>query len=183
MDNSISAKVYEEIGKNYRFFLGWRHLTLAGYIPILGATIKFITTNDDHLPRAIALLLCGVLAFLFWAFDFRTRQLYNAATASGKQFESENGINGFYSLIHTDKRDNDKRDNYKVKGLIQFIESAIKPKYQLDISHSNLIDKFFFISFIVSTTMAVCFIHTWNNFETFNSILISFIKSYLRIVN
>lgn len=135
MNKVSSEKQYEEVGANYRFFLGWRHATMAGYIGILFGAGKLALAEPSYLTKAFIFLIALFLGIFFWLFDYRTRQLYNAAVRSGKHLEQSK--NGFYALIYS----NIKKEN--------FIKSVFNRKYFFDSSHSKVIDKFFLVTLII----------------------------------
>jgi len=92
-------KRYEEIGINYRFFLGWRQAIFAGLLAILYGVTSFTLTVYKELPH-IAFIIPFVGLFLvlvFWGIEFRNRDLYHVATRSGKILEGDE--DGMYTKL------------------------------------------------------------------------------------
>jgi len=95
----MTDKKYEEIGQNYRFFLGWRHAAFAGALVILYAVLSltFSIFNESPLIAWIIPALASPVGILLWIIDVRTRELYHAAIKAGKKLEGKQG--GFYTSI------------------------------------------------------------------------------------
>ena len=70
---------YSEVGKNYRFYLNWRHFLFAGFFVIQGFVIKdTIELIADNNAFSILLpLLSGLLSLAFLGFDERIRHWRN----------------------------------------------------------------------------------------------------------
>ena len=98
-ESKIEEKKYEEIGSNYRFFLGWRHAALAGYLVVLFGVISItITAYKEDIPIAPWIpLICAPVGVIIWLIDNRTIDLYHAAIRAGKNLEGEKG--GFYTEL------------------------------------------------------------------------------------
>jgi hypothetical protein len=96
---ALHEELYKEVGSNYRFFLGWRHATFAGYLIVLGAVVSFcISAYKDAVEILWLVPLCASpIGVLLWAVDFRTRSLYHAAMRAGKELEAP--TKGFYTLL------------------------------------------------------------------------------------
>ena len=95
----MKEKIYEEVGANYRFFLTWRHATVAGYFVIMYGIITLTISIYKDAPK-----LAGIVPFLgafigwgFWLIDRRTQEIYHAAIRAGKELEGFRG--GFYSQV------------------------------------------------------------------------------------
>ena len=92
-------KKYEEIGANYRYFLGWRHASVAGYLVILYGIVSLTIITYKEYPSLayfIPLVSCPI-GIIFWLVDKRTCNIYHAAIRAGKSIEGDNG--GFYSEL------------------------------------------------------------------------------------
>ena len=87
--NLTVRDVYEEIGKNYRYFLNWRHGLFAGYLAVVAALgAGFFRIYSNH-PRLVwPLFLAGVIVTLvFWGLEYRNRDVYHACQRSGAECE------------------------------------------------------------------------------------------------
>ena len=95
----INEKIYEEVGTNYRFFLGWRHATFAGYIVIIGAAVSVSASTFKDVPSLAWLFPLGAfpIGFLLWIIDIKTRKLYGALQRAGASMEGQTG--GGYTNI------------------------------------------------------------------------------------
>lgn len=95
----MKEKKYEEVGVNYRFFLGWRHASLAGIFLILYGIISITIDVYAKSPWLACFIpaLCSPIGILFWVIDLRTSQLYYDAIIAGKKLEGFEG--GIYSEI------------------------------------------------------------------------------------
>jgi len=102
-------RAYEEIGRNYRYFLGWRHKLVAGYFAIIaGLGIAYWTTQNDQETWPLLCLAAIVLSVLFWMFDRRNMDLYRACLEAGQQLEAGKGglfalKGGLFALLNTRK--------------------------------------------------------------------------------
>jgi hypothetical protein len=101
MEKGFKEKLYEEVGTNYRFFLGWRHATLAGILVILyGVGSLTLSTYNKSSTSSSAWIIPALsfpIGFVLWIIDFRTRQLYIAAINAGKHLEGDEG--GFFTEL------------------------------------------------------------------------------------
>ena len=82
--------IYKEIGTNYRFFLNWRHGLLAGYLAVLAALslgFSWIYTSAHYLLWII-FAIGIIISFLFWALEYRNRDLYRTCMNVGEKCES-----------------------------------------------------------------------------------------------
>ena len=95
----MEEKKYEEIGLNYRFFLGWRHAAFAGILVVIYGVISLTITVHKEYPIIAWLIPLGAspIGFLLCMIDHRTRDLYHAAIQAGKDLEGEKG--GFYTRL------------------------------------------------------------------------------------
>ncbi len=85
--------LYEENATQFRFFLTWRQLLLAGYFAVLAALalgFEWAVTTAPALTFACP--LAGACAsVLFWVLDYRNRELYYHASDVGTAIETEMG--------------------------------------------------------------------------------------------
>ena len=95
-------KKYDEIGSNYRFFLGWRHASFAGILIVLYGTfsLSLLIYKEAAAFAWIVPLVASPIGILLWVIDVRTRDLYHAAIQAGKVLEGEKG--GFYTILSDD---------------------------------------------------------------------------------
>lgn len=95
----MKDKMYEEVGKNYRFFLRWRHAAFAGNLVVLGVVLSVCVSALKDAKELLWLIpLCASpIGFLLWITDLRTRALYNATIDAGKELEA--GTKGFYTIL------------------------------------------------------------------------------------
>jgi len=86
-----SKDIYDEIGRNYRYFLNWRHALFAGYLLTLYVLARAYSwlLEYNHTNFAWLVFLSGLLMSLcFWGLEVRVRDLYQACTRAGCKFES-----------------------------------------------------------------------------------------------
>src|SRR5262245_34783316 len=85
----IREKIYEEVGANYRFFLGWRHAAFAGYLVVVGATISLTASTYNDSPGLAFLVPLGAfpIGLLLCVIDRRNRSLYSAVQRVGASLE------------------------------------------------------------------------------------------------
>ncbi len=88
--------LYEENATQFRFFLTWRQVLLAGYFAIIAALALGFEWAVLHSPDlTFACPLAGACAsILFWALDFRNRELYEHASDVGAMIEEALGFPG-----------------------------------------------------------------------------------------
>lgn len=95
----MDDKRYEEIGINYRFFLGWRHAAFAGDLVIIYGVLSLTFSVFKGAP-ALAWTVPALgfpVGILLWIIDVRTRDLYHAAIRAGKALEGKKG--GFFTQL------------------------------------------------------------------------------------
>jgi len=84
--------LYEEIGRNYRYFLDWRAKLLAGYFAVIvGLAVGFAWILGRSMIRLSSLApfsLFGI-SVLFWCLDLRNRQQYHACIEAAAQLEED----------------------------------------------------------------------------------------------
>jgi hypothetical protein len=99
----ILKTLYSEASSQFRFFLTWRQLLLAGYLGIYAAlALSFRWALLNFQAYAFVTPFLGaLLSILFWALDFRNRQVYQIASQSARAIENELGYPdiGYYSLF------------------------------------------------------------------------------------
>lgn len=89
----MDDKKYEEIGSNYRFFLGWRHAVFAGDLVILYGVLSLTYSIFKEEPRLawIVPMLGSPIGLLLRIIDVRTRSLFKAAITAGMKLEDGKG--------------------------------------------------------------------------------------------
>ena len=95
----MDEKRYEEIGTNYRFFLGWRHAAFAGDLVIIYGVLSLTYSIYKDIPSLAWIIpaLSSPLGVLLWIIDVRTRELYHAAIRAGESLEGKKG--GFFTQL------------------------------------------------------------------------------------
>lgn len=114
MNKNVSKeKIYEEVGRNYRFFLNWRHLAFAGYLAVLYTIISLTIAFINNLPSIAWFVpaFSSLIGITFWLIDKRIQDLYHDATEAGTNLEGE--YIGFYKMTNTNS-DNKKNRNKKI---------------------------------------------------------------------
>ena len=93
----MNEKKYEEVGLNYRYFLGWRHACVAGdFIVLYGVASLYLTARKEAPGLAwLVPLVASPIGFLLWWIDKRNRELIHAVQRTGKELEGPSG--GVYS--------------------------------------------------------------------------------------
>src|SRR5262245_36832786 len=95
--------LYEELGRNYRYFLDWRAKLFAGYFAvILGLAVAFawLVVRSIRLSSLAPFSLFGA-SVLFWCLDLRNRKQARDCIQSAAQLEedrdpfSENARGGY----------------------------------------------------------------------------------------
>jgi len=98
--------LYEENATQFRFFLTWRQVLLAGYFAVIAALalgFEWAVTRAPDLTFACP-LAGACVSVLFWALDYRNRELYHHASVVGAGLEEamghvELGYYGTYQKI------------------------------------------------------------------------------------
>lgn len=95
----MDEKKYEEVGHNYRHFLGWRHACVAGDIAVLYgvATLYLAVRKDAPGLEWLVPLVASPIGLLLWWIDQRNQDLIHAAQNVGKRLEGAGG--GVYSTL------------------------------------------------------------------------------------
>lgn len=88
--------LYQENGTMFRFYLTWRQLLLAGYFAILAAlALGFRWSLSSAKGISCIFPFAGAgMGILFWALDYRNRQLYTHVGSVGRELESRLGFPG-----------------------------------------------------------------------------------------
>lgn len=91
--------MYEQLCKNYRFFLKWRQAVFGGYLVILGATLSLgIAAYKDARPIAwLVPTVASPLGLVFWMLDIRVRNLFRHTYMVGRKLEGD--CCGFFNGI------------------------------------------------------------------------------------
>jgi hypothetical protein len=95
----MNEKKYEEVGHNYRYFLGWRHACVAGDLVILYGVATLYLTARKEAPGLAWLVpfVASPIGLLFWWIDKRNQDLIHAVQRTGKELEGPSG--GVYSTL------------------------------------------------------------------------------------
>lgn len=113
--------MYEEAGRQHRYFLAWREKLLAGYLSAIAAITYGLRSvyvsglqspHDPHTKLQYCLLLVAALVFSFIAFslDTRTKALYWKAINAGSGLEPPDNP-GFFSALRAQYgSDRERRD-------------------------------------------------------------------------
>ena len=88
--------LYEKNAEQFKFFLTWRQLMLAGYFAIVAAlSLAFKWALENQVLALFVFPLAGAwVSFLFWALDNRNRELYKLASDVGNKIEERMGLKG-----------------------------------------------------------------------------------------
>jgi hypothetical protein len=88
--------LYEENATQFRYFLTWRQLLLAGYFSIIAALalgFKWALGRHDVAPFVFP-LAGAIVSVFFWALDFRNRELYQVTGRVGSDLEERLELKG-----------------------------------------------------------------------------------------
>lgn len=85
--------LYSEANNNFRFFLTWRQLMLAGFFGIFAAiTLAFRWSLQHNSGEASIIPFVGtVVSLMIWLLDYRNYQLIEFAAAAGSAIEKKLG--------------------------------------------------------------------------------------------
>ncbi len=126
--------IYEENANQFPFFLTWRQVLLVGYFAILAALALGFEWAVIHAPDlAFACPLAGsFVSALFWALDFRNRELYEHASDVGAMIEAALGYAdlGYYGTYPKTKKSKLRHSRvlktfYLASGAIMLIISIV----------------------------------------------------------
>ena len=89
IDPTTLGAIYGEVGKNYRFFLNWRYVLIAGHLVSLWVLAQAYSWLHEHqiFLTWIVFPLGLLFTCFFWALEFRNRDLYQACMNSGEMIE------------------------------------------------------------------------------------------------
>ena len=97
-DNDIK---YEEIGKNYRFFLTWRYGIFAAQLVVIWSAFsiayKSLENKVDSSIVAMILIVSSIVSLCLWIAELRNRELYRGLINKGKLLEDSE--NQAYSIL------------------------------------------------------------------------------------
>lgn len=103
-DEVVLKDIYAETGRNFRHFLSWRRLLLAGYFGVLAGVGAVVTPLIQDQPGLVPALPVGitVVSLLFWALDHRNRRLIWVASEAGRNIEQKLHLDGgIYTIYQT----------------------------------------------------------------------------------
>ena len=99
VDQSVK---YEEIGKNYRFFLTWRYGIFAAYLFVLWSSFsisfKLLEKKVDPIIIGSILFVSSIIILCLWIAEQRNRELYRGLIEKGKELEDSN--NQAYRILY-----------------------------------------------------------------------------------
>lgn len=104
--NSHSFKLeelYKEVGINYRFFLSWRHALFAGYLLVVSAlSLAFSWLyKEQHSLLWVTFIFGIIITLVFWALEFRNRELYHACQNTGEELEKNfTSVEGIFTILN-----------------------------------------------------------------------------------
>jgi hypothetical protein len=86
--------LYEENARMLRYFLSSRQVMLSGYFVILGALAMCFKWSLTHCSKFAILFpsLGAIIAFTFYLFDLRNRDLIRHTTNVGRNIEDEMNV-------------------------------------------------------------------------------------------
>jgi hypothetical protein len=92
---------YEEIGKNYRFFLTWRYGIFAAHLVVLWSafsiSFNLLEKKVDPFIVGIILIVAAIICLCLWIAELRNRELYRGLIQKGKLLEDS--VNQSYSIL------------------------------------------------------------------------------------
>ena len=135
--NLTEKDIYEEIGRNYRFFLNWRYLLIAGYIVSIGFITKIYFKHELNDCMTLLMILISIVITIFiWLLEIRVRDLYHYCTQCGEEIEYLLFINHNNIGIYT-------KLNKKMWEVKDEVKREEKVENEHSITHSGVIDLFF----------------------------------------
>ena len=139
-------KVNDEIGKNYRYNLRWRHLAFLGQIVVIGTVGSLSITAFAEAKELMWLIpLCASpIGIFLWMIDKRIRDIYGLAIKAGRAMEGD--VPGFYTSVET-----------------LSVSDQIKPrkKYSFEPTHTTLLKTFFLGTSLILFLLAIWFFGKW----------------------
>jgi hypothetical protein len=85
--------LYSEANNNFRFFLTWRQLLLAGFFAVFAAVALAFRWSLQHNPGEASIIpfVGTTVSLMLWLLDYRNYQLVEFAAAAGSAIEKEIG--------------------------------------------------------------------------------------------
>jgi hypothetical protein len=91
-------EVYQELGRNYRFFATWRHLTFAAGAGVWVGVLKMAPDTGFYSDSfRLSSLAAAFAELVLLMIDARSRSLISAAVKQGAQLEGSTG--GFLKAV------------------------------------------------------------------------------------
>lgn len=83
---------YQEIGKNFRFFLSWRYGVIAAYFFLIwGAyNLALNTIKISNQITGLLLIIASLISIFLWLAECRTRDIFRELIQKGKEIEKKN---------------------------------------------------------------------------------------------
>jgi hypothetical protein len=82
---------YEEVGKNYRFFLTWRYGIFAAHLVVLFSSLTtgftLLEKKVDPFIVGLILIITSIITLCLWIAELRNRELYRGLIQKGKELE------------------------------------------------------------------------------------------------
>jgi len=98
---SDNSSKYEEIGKNYRFFLSWRYGIFAAHLAVIWSSFSIchnlLEKGVDCGIIGLILLMSSIITLCLWIAEKRNRELYRTLINKGKLLEDSD--NQAYSIF------------------------------------------------------------------------------------
>ncbi len=127
---------YEEIGKNYRFFLTWRYGIFAAHLVVLWSSFSLgfnlLEKKVDPFVVGIILIIASIVILCLWIAELRNRELYRGLINRGKYLEDS---------------------EYQAYSILCEL-SKVRKKFRI-ITQSVSLDILAYTSFVVLTNCAV----------------------------
>jgi uncharacterized membrane protein YkoI len=138
--------LYKESSTMFRYFLTWRQLLFAGYFAVIASlALGFRWTLSNAPDSAFVCPFVGFLiGLLFWALDYRNRQLYKLASKVGDNIEKELGHEGLGCYGAYQSKEQLKKEQSKK-------EQSMKHK----LHHSQILGTFYIGSGVVMLLFGV----------------------------
>ena len=100
--------IYEEFGKNYRFFLTWRYGVVLAYFGLFYGlfTVTLESLKINNILSGVVLIFGSLISLFLWFADCRTREIYRRLTKFGRRYEQkivglEYAKNGAFSALES----------------------------------------------------------------------------------
>ena len=132
-DEEVLKDIYAETGRNFRHFLAWRRLLLAGYFGVLAGVGAVVTPLVQDQPGLVPALPVGiaVISLLFWALDHRNRRLIWIASEAGRNIEQQLHLDGGIYTV------------YQKRG-------------KSWLTHTSILSVFYLVMIVASLVLALC---------------------------